>query len=154
MRLISFLQLNQFRHSIKLKLHGESLQNSGKTFIRNYFKHISFRFFSIKIKKKINKQMKAFSKNFHLSAIAFSQLFSFGHSVILKLTCQFRQGAKSSNDGNNHVQTHLMYPAEHVFTFVDASFYSSLSNNLDEKKTNAFIESKFSSNSKKPYEVI
>ena len=89
MRLISFLQLNSFRHSIKLKLHCQSLQNSGKILTRNYFKHIFFRFFLIKIEK-INKQMKAFSKSFHLSAIPFSWLFSFGHSVILKLARQFR----------------------------------------------------------------
>ena len=89
MRLISFLQLNSFRHSIELKLHGQSLQNSEKIFTRNYFKHIFFRFLPIKIKK-IKKQMKAFSKSFHLSAIPFSQLFSFGHSIVLKLTCQFR----------------------------------------------------------------
>ena len=94
MRLILFLQLNPFRHSIKLKLHGQSLQNSGKIFIRNYFKHIFFTFLSIKIKK-INKQMKAFSKSFHLSAIPFSQLFSFSHSVTLKLTCQLRFALRS-----------------------------------------------------------
>ena len=94
MRLISFLQLNSFRHSIKLKLHGQSLQNSGKIFTRNYFKHIFFKFLLIKIEK-INEQMKAFSKSFHLSAIPFSQLFSFGHSVILKLTCQFRFAFRS-----------------------------------------------------------
>ena len=89
MRLISFLQLNSFRHSIKLKLHGQSLQNSEKIFTRNYFKHIFFRFLLIKIEK-INEQMKAFSKSFHLSAIPFSQLFSFGHSIISKFTCQLR----------------------------------------------------------------
>ena len=94
MRLISFLQLNSFRHSIKLKLHGQSLQNSGKIFTRNYFKHIFFMFLLIKIEK-INEQMKAFSKSFHLSAIPFSQLFSFGHSVTLKLTCQLRFALRS-----------------------------------------------------------
>ena len=63
-------------------------------FIRNYFKHIFFRFISIKIEK-INEQMKAFSKSFHLSAIPFSQLFSFGHSVTLKLTYQLRFALRS-----------------------------------------------------------
>ena len=94
MRLISFLQLNSFRHSIKLKLHGQSLQNSGKNIHQKLLQTFIFQVLCIKIEK-INKQMKAFSKSFHLSAIPFSQLFSFGHSVTLKLTCQLRFALRS-----------------------------------------------------------